>query len=142
MIHAPFTRRALLLASFSGLMLFAAPRLCAVDRVTPGQYELTVTNDGKTATFTRCVTPAEAKLANADAKTARKSAEEAVKGDCTITAYEDTGERVSFTMVCDATVSTMIITYHGDTYESKNTRTVGGVTHTTHIKAKRVGACK
>jgi len=49
--------------------------LLAADRQTPGQYEFTVTADGKTQASTHGVTPDDAKAVNADAKAGREYAE-------------------------------------------------------------------
>jgi Protein of unknown function (DUF3617) len=142
MIPTPIIRRAVLLTSLSGLIAFAAPPLQAADRLTPGQYEYTSTIDGKTQTYTHCITPDDAKAVNFDAKAGRAFAEKAGEGVCTISAYDVTGDKVSYTMACSGSVSTSSGTYHGDSYEGDVTRTVRGITHNTHTKAKRVGACK
>ena len=143
MISTPMLSRVVLLTSLSALMAFAAPPLRAADRIMAGQYEFTMTTEGKTQTSTRCVTPDEAKSVNGDAKAGRDYVEKAAKGACTVKTYDVTGNTVSCTMVCGpSVVRAASATYHGDSYEGDVTTTVGGRAHTSHTKAKRIGACK
>ena len=136
-----FIKRAALLASLAGLIAFAAAPLQAADRVTQGLWENTVTSAGKTRTFTICMTPDMAENANADEKTVRALAEKAGAGVCVIGTYQDSGNKVSFTMTCGKSVTTSITTYRGDSYESVRTRIYDGKTTTTHIKSRRIGTC-
>jgi hypothetical protein len=140
------TKRTLLISSLSGLIATAALPLLAADRQTPGQYEFTVTTDGKTQASTQCVTPDDAKAVNADAKADREYAEKATKDTCSVTTYEVKGDTVSFTMACGDSVRTSSATYHGDTFDGDTTYTftVQGkrMVRVAHIKAKRVGVCK
>ena len=137
------TKRTLLVSLLSGLIAAAAPPLLAADRLIPGQYESTVTTDGKTQTSTQCVTPDEAKAVNADAKAGREYAEKAAKGVCSVTNYEVKGDTVSLTMACGEGGRTSISTYHGDTFDGDNTYFQGKrVVRVSHIKAKRIGVCK
>jgi uncharacterized protein DUF3617 len=143
MSPTPTLSRAILLTSLAALMAFAAPPLRAADRIMTGQYEFTMTTEGKTQTSTRCVTPEEAKSVNGDAKAGRDYIEKAANGACTVRAYDVKGNTVSCTIACGAgVVRTSSATYHGDSFEGDVTTTAGGKTHTAHTKAKRVGACK
>ena len=138
-----FIKRAALLASLSGLIAFAAAPLHAADRVTPGQWETTVTQDGRTYTTTDCLTPEKAKIVNADEKTVRARTEKAGAGFCVLGTYEDSGTKVSYTLTCAKSVTTTRSTYSGDSWEGDRTNTKNGMAPTTtHFKAKRVGACK
>lgn len=140
MIATPIISRVILFASLSGLIASVAPPLRAADRVTVGEYEATVTIDGKTQTFTHCVTSGEAKWVNAGAKAGREYVERALKGACTISAYDVTGDTVSYTMACGPNVTTCRTTYHGDTFEGGSTTTWGtpSAITTSQGKAKRV----
>ena len=138
-----FIKRAALLASLSGLIAFAAAPLQAADRMTPGQWETTTTAAGKTYTDTSCLTPDMAKTANADEKTMRALTDKAGAGVCVLGTYEDSGNKVSYTMKCGKDVTIVSSTYRGDSYESDFTSTKSGMAPTTmHVKGKRVGACK
>jgi hypothetical protein len=137
-----FLKRAVFLTALSGLIIFAAPSLRAADRLPAGQYKLTITAAGTTQTMTLCLTPEDARNANADAKAGREFAKKASKGACTIKAYEVKGNKVTYTMACGNSVTTSTTTYHGDGYEKDTTTTVGKSTRTSHLTAKRVGACK
>jgi Protein of unknown function (DUF3617) len=146
MIPALRIRRAVVFTSLSGLIASAALPLRAAERFTAGQDEIAATTDGKTQTFTHCITPDDAKGINADAKTGRELAEKAGKGLCTIRAYDVKGNTVSSTMACGDSVTTSSATYHSDSFEGDTTTTVtvGGkrLTRTAHTKGKRIGACK
>ena len=136
-----FIKRAALLTSLSGLIAFAAAPLQAADRVTPGLWENTVTSAGKTHTFTVCMTPDMAKIANADEQTVRALTEKAGAGVCVLGTYQVSGNKVSSTMTCDKSVTATSTTFHGDSYESVMTRVYDGKTTTTQIKSRRVGTC-
>ena len=136
-------KRAVLLPALSGLIAFAAAPLQAADRMTPGQWESTVTSDRGTYTTTACKTPDDVKIANADAKTARALTEKSVAGQCVIGTYEDSGNKLSYTMTCGNVVTTISSTFRGDSFESDFTNTEGGSARPAmHVKGKRVGACK
>ena len=136
-----FIKRAALLASLSGLIAFAAAPLQAADRMTPGQWETTATSAGKTYTTTACMTPDMAKIANDDEKTVRAGMDKAGAGLCVLGNYEDSGNKVSYTMTCGKSVTTKSTTFRGDTSEGVRTRIYDGKTTTTQIKSRRVGAC-
>ena len=137
-----FIKRAALLTSLSGLIAFAAAPLQAADRVTPGLWENTVTSAGKTHTFTVCMTPDMAKIANADEQTVRALTEKAGAGVCVLGTYQVSGNKVSYTMACGKSVTaTSTTTYRGDTAESVMTHIDDGKTTTTQIKLRRVGTC-
>ena len=137
-----FIKRAALLASLSGLIAFAAAPLQAADRVMPGQWETTATSAGKTYTTTACMTPDMAKIANDDEKTVRAGMDKAGAGLCVLGNYEDSGNKVSYTMACGKSVTaTSTTTYRGDTAESVMTHIDDGKTTTTQIKLRRVGTC-
>ncbi|HEX7420729.1 MAG TPA: DUF3617 family protein [Thermoanaerobaculia bacterium] len=112
----------------------------------PGQYEFTVTTDGKSHVSTYCVTPDDAKAVNADTKAGREYAEKSAKGACAITDYEAKGDKVSFSMACGEGARSSVATYHGDTFEADTTYTfmVNGKRNVrvSHLTAKRLGACK
>jgi hypothetical protein len=143
MTSNPMVCRRLFVASLFGLMVCTAPAARAADRLTVGQYEYTMTADGKPAqTYSRCLTPDDAKSVNADAKTGRELIEQTAKGACTIKNYDITGNTVAYSMSCDRTVRTIRATYTGDAFESDTTTTIEGQNHLVHIVAKRVGICK
>jgi len=137
------TNHAIHLALLTGSMACAATPLHAADRLTAGRYEFTATTNGNIRTSTQCFTADDAKAVNADAKAGRDYAEKAAKGACTITTYDVTGDTVSYTMACGESVTTTSATYHGDSFESDATTTVGKTTaRATHTTGKRAGICK
>ena len=137
-----FIKRAALLASLSGLIAFAAAPLQAADRMPPGQWETTATSAGKTYTTTGCVTLDISKIANADEQTVRALTDKAGAGVCVLGTYQDSGNKVSYTMTCGKSgTATSTTTYRGDTAESVMTDTYDGKTNTTQIKLRRVGKC-
>ena len=136
-----FIKRAALLASLSGLIAFAAAPLQAADRVKPGLWEITETSAGKTYTTTACMTPDMAKSANADEQTVRALTEKAGAGVCVLGTFQDSGNKVSYTLTCGKSVMTSSTTFRGDTSEGVRTRIYDGKTTTTQIKSRRIGTC-
>ena len=138
-----FIKRAVLLAALSGSIAFAAVPVQAAERMTPGQWESTVTSDRGTYTTTACKTLDDVKIANADEKTMRALTDKAGAGVCVLGTYEDSGNKVSYTMTCGKVVTTITSTFRGDSFESDFTNTEGAsVRPAMHVKGKRVGACK
>jgi uncharacterized protein DUF3617 len=127
--------------SLLALMSIANEPLRAADRLIPGEYQATVTAYGKTQTFTHCVTEAEARWVNADAKTGREYIEKALNGVCSMKAYEVTGDTVSYTMACGPNITRSKTTYHGDSFEGGSTSTFGTPDEiTSRGKSKRTGS--
>jgi len=126
------------------LVAFALPAQAA-DRLTPGEYEVTVTMDGKTRTLTRCVTAADAQDANADAKEGRERLAK-IAQTCSITQYDVEGNTVTIGMTCGDASSTSRTTYAGTSYVAETTDTFqeGGKPSVSkrRAEAKRVGDCK
>jgi hypothetical protein len=117
----------------------------AADRLTVGEYEVTVTMDGKTRTLTRCVTAEDAQDANADAKEGRERLAK-IAQTCSIIQYDVEGNTVTIGMKCGDASSTSRTTYAGTSYITDTTDTFqeGGkpTVSKRHAEAKRVGDCK
>jgi hypothetical protein len=144
-------RTKLLLYLIFGLVGFAAlpPCVAAGDRIVAGQYEITSTVNGKPKIYPLCITAAEAKGINGDAKTGREYAErvssETAQRPCTSKDYRVSGSTVSYIMTCGDEVSTVRETYHGDSFEGDATVKFADNSPppiVEHYTAKRVGACK
>jgi hypothetical protein len=123
-----------LVLSIAMLALSVTPAR-AMDRVQPGQWEITI-GEGPPSTATRsCVTAAHATVANADDKMFRehlvKAAEEA---GCTVKDVKVSGNQVTIDSVCAGEQNVNTTTYHGDWYEQVNSNGM-------KIRAKRIGAC-
>ena len=142
-----FTTRVVVLSLLGAAIAFCAPPSRAADLLNPGEYQWTTkTNAEEARTFSSCVTPEMAKMANGDSRSGREAAERAGKARCTIQAYEIAGNKVSSRMTCGDRELTSTVTYHGDTSEGDLTvtMTAGGTAHVDHVhtSAKRLGACK
>jgi hypothetical protein len=87
-------KRSLALAGLIALGFTVGPSLRAQDRMRPGQWETTVTSDGKSTSITSCITAAESAIANQSAKELRVSMEKSVatsgKGSCKVTVKDFT----------------------------------------------------
>jgi len=127
---------------FSSALILAGvlPAQAAV-RMAGGQWEATMTTDGSTRTVKYCVSAAEADSLNGDSKTGRDFAEKKANGRCAIKSFDMKGDKVSSSMLCGARSIEGTTTYHGDTSEGDLTTTSEGKAVTTHIKARRLGAC-
>ncbi len=108
-----------------------------------GKWELTLTGDGGSRTFSQCMTPDQANEANGDTKTAREFAEKKAKGRCTIKSYDIQGDTVKYSLACgDRTIDSTTTYRGGNTSEGVlKTTTADGKVDTKAVKAHRVGAC-
>ena len=133
--------RTALFASLSACLVASTP-LLAAERLQPGQWEFTLTNDGASHTSAHCVTPTEAGQVNGDVATARAAAEKKAAGHCTVKSYAIQGDAVSYSLACGNRTIDSVTTFHGETSEGTLTTTVEGAKPAvTHVKARRVGAC-
>jgi hypothetical protein len=132
-----------LLAGFA-LSLAATPALRAADRANPGQWEFVSTVDGKATTRTYCITPAQVQGINGDAAVDRAFLEKgAAKRHCTIQGFQLEANTLSYTQVCSGYTFADRTTYHGDSSEGELTTTMKGKPAVvTHMKGRRLGACK
>lgn len=133
--------------TFAGLILVmlitAVPAWCL--DMNPGKYEITAQVDMPgmpqampPQTMTQCL-DSQNPVPNANPD----------NRNCTVTDRQTTGNTITYTMTCHqqgmTIKSTGRMTYNGDTFEG-DTKTVmgpqaGGMTLTTTIKGKRIGAC-
>ena len=139
--------RALRFRLFVALFLTSLPFSTALHAassisITPGQYQLTMTKDGKPFhTMTQCFTPENANLG--DAKTARALIEKTFKEQgCTVKTYNMTGNKVSYSLLCGETVMTASSTYQQEGFEGDMTSKGRQSSYSVHTSAKRIGACK
>lgn len=109
--------------------------------ITPGQYQLTMTKDGKPFhTMTQCFTPENANFG--DAKTGRALIEKTFKEQgCTVKTYTVTGNKVSYSLVCGETVMTASSTYQQQGFEGDMTSKGRQSSYSVHTSAKWIGAC-
>jgi hypothetical protein len=132
----------------SGLIavtLVYSGRLNAADRMTPGQWELTVTTKGDSQIYKFCADADTLSIANGDARTGRdalsKFHTKTVKIGCKVAAFNVEGSTVSYTLNCPDRTIRDTETYHGDRYEGVlNTKTASEEIVSTY-KARRLGAC-
>lgn len=126
------------------LAFLASPGAHASDRIASGKWESTMTTDGATKTISYCINPAEAASINGDSKTARDFAEEKAKkagSNCVIKSYEIKGDTGSYSLTCGPRTIIDKTVYHGETSEGHKTVTNEGITVTTQLKSRRIGAC-
>jgi hypothetical protein len=108
----------------------------AADRVHAGQWDGTTTFDGTTRPASTCIAQDDADAMNGDAASIRAYLEKVIPPTmCTLKDIKVDGDQVTYTSVCGGMANTIATNYHGDRFESTNTR--GAKT-----EAKRVGACK
>jgi hypothetical protein len=124
-------------------MLAVAPPVQASDRMTPGQWEFSLTSEGATHTSSHCVTKNEADAVNGSAKSAREHSDlNAIRGHCTVESFDVQADTVSSSLVCGPRQIASVATYHGDTFEGALTTTYEGKSVKTEVKARRLGVCK
>ncbi len=108
----------------------------AADRVHAGQWAGTTTFDGTARPSSTCIAQGDADAMNGDAASIRAYLEKVIPPTiCTLKDIKVDGDQVTYTSVCGGVANTVATTYHGDRFESTNTR--GAKT-----EAKRVGTCK
>jgi hypothetical protein len=126
------------------LTLAAAPSLQAADRTNVGQWEFISTVNGEAKTRSYCITPAQVKGINGDAKTDQAFLEKsALVRHCTIKDFTLEGNTLSYTQVCAGYTFSDRTTYNGDSSEGVLTTTMNGQEPVvTQMKGRRLGACK
>jgi hypothetical protein len=133
------------LLSLIALSLTAAPALQAAERANVGQWEFksTVTGEAET-TRTYCITPSEVKGINGDAQVDHDVLDKgAMARHCTIKDFKLEGNTLSYTKVCAGYTFSDRTTYSGDSSEGVLTTKMDGKDAViTHMKGRRLGACK
>ena len=124
-------------------LLVAPGALWAGARVVNGQWEYTMTADGKAEpnTITVCMSAEEAAAFNGDSKTGRAYFEKKQPKTCTIKSFDLQGNTMSYHLECGARSIENKVTFHGDTSEGVTITKAPDGTHTMHTKARRLGAC-
>ena len=110
--------------------------------ITPGQYQLTMTKDGKPFnTMTQCFTPENSNFG--DAKAGRALIEKTFKEQgCTLKTYDVTGNKVSYSLSCGATMMSISATYQQQGFEGDTTTKGPQTSFSVHTSAKRIGPCE
>jgi hypothetical protein len=133
------------LLSLIALSLTATPALQAAERANVGQWEFKSTVAGETEkTRTYCITAAQAQGINGDAQADRDFLEKgAAKRHCTIQDFKLDGNTLSYTQVCAGYAFSDRTTYNGDSSDGVlTTKMDGKAAVVTHMKGRRLGACK
>jgi hypothetical protein len=123
------------------LTLLFSTALHAAISITPGEYQVTMTKEGKPFhTLTQCFTPENSTFG--DAKTGRALIEKTFKEQgCDVKTYNVTGNKVSYSLVCGSTVTTISTTYQQQGFEGDMTSKSPSSSYSVHTSAKRIGAC-
>jgi len=83
--------------SLVALMLIAVSSLLAADRMKSGQWEVAVTDNGRTASNTHCDTPEQVKVANGSPPEIRASLEKSATSlHCTLQDFKMKGDAISY----------------------------------------------
>lgn len=123
-------------------ILGSASAIQAADRMRSGQWEVTVIDGSQTRTNTHCDKPEEVRLANGSPEGIRASLEKSAASlHCTLQDFKMKGSNVSYTYACPGRVTKTRTSYHGDTFETVVTTSIGGKDHTRQIKGRRLGEC-
>ncbi|HEY0513706.1 MAG TPA: DUF3617 family protein [Thermoanaerobaculia bacterium] len=132
------------LLSAIALTLTSTPSLQAAERANVGQWEFTSTVDGAAKTRTYCITPTQVKGINGDAQADQAFLEKgAAARHCTIKDFKLEGNTLSYTQVCAGYTFSDRTTYSGDSSEGVlTTKMDGKAAVVTHMKGRRLGACK
>jgi hypothetical protein len=120
----------------AGLSLPAA----AADRMRVGQWVGTTTTAGRTFNSSSCMAQGDVDAMNGDAASVRAYLEKVIPPEiCKLSDIRVNGDQVIYSTACQAAgaavVTTVTTTYHGNSFESVDTRG-------TKSEAKLVGVCK
>ena len=133
---------------FSGLVLialtFTVGVQCAEERMHAGLWEMTTTVENETGSLgTTCYTPAMVMVANMPEQAMREATEKmSAKRGCALKEFKIVGNKLSSVNVCRNSSSAVTSTYSGDTFDTVDTHTEGGVSKVIRMKGRRVGDCK
>jgi hypothetical protein len=132
------------LLSLIALTLTTTATLQAAERTNVGQWEFTSTVNGEAKTRAYCITPAQVKGINGDAQADHDFLEKgAAARHCTIKDFKLEGNTLSYTQVCAGYTFSDRTTYSGDSSEGVLTTKMDGKEAViTHMKGRRLGACK
>jgi Protein of unknown function (DUF3617) len=134
--------KAIALPSLVSLILIGAASLQAADRMKSGQWEVSVTDNGRTATNTHCDKPEQVKMANGSPEEIRASLEKSAAAlHCTLQDFKMESDTISYTYACPGRSTASKTSYHGDSYETEVISKVGAEDHTRQIKGRRLGEC-
>ena len=133
-------RRFLSHTALCGLFI-CSPCVNAAERMASGKWEFAMTTDGNTHVMSQCITAEKASEFNGDSKSAREAAEKAAKGRCAINSYDIAGDTVTYSMTCGTLKIDSVTKFHGDSSDGSLVSTANGLTTTTQVKARRLGAC-
>ncbi len=139
MIRLPARPFGLLLA-----LSFCTGRLHAAERMTPGQWEFTVTTRGESRTSKACLSAEQAAIADGDDVTGRQAAERSVrkaKSSCVVGDFSARGDTVSYTLTCGDRTIRSVATHHGDHSEGILTTKTATEETSTRLVSRRLGAC-
>ena len=117
------------------MLALCAASARAVDRVQAGQWEITIGDGAQGSAMQRCVTAAQANVANGDDRRFQQSLVKAAEeSGCTVRDVKVSGNQVTIDSVCAGEKNMNTTTYHGDWYEQVNSNGM-------KVRAKRIGAC-
>jgi hypothetical protein len=126
-------------------VLFAvgAQSVLAADRMKSGQWEVTISANGRSATNTHCDPPGAVKMTNGSSEEIRSALEKsAVTLQCKLQDFKMDDTNISYSYACaDKTMETKTSYHDGNTFETTRTTKVGGQEQTSVTKGRRVGEC-
>lgn len=133
------------LITLIALMIVAALRLPAEDRMSAGLWELVTTTTGHPPYTSRtCYTATMVELGNRPAATLREETEKSVakRGTCTVKDFKMDGKTISMSQTCGERTVAMKTTYSGSAFDTVSTTTGAGPTRETRITGRLLGPCK
>jgi Protein of unknown function (DUF3617) len=125
-----------------GAALTVAYPLEAQERMKNGQWELTITSEGKSSTNAHCIPPDQVSMGNGSSEKVRATMEKGAAAiHCTLQDLKVDDNTISYTYSCPTTKTKSKTTYHGDSYESEIVSIRDGKEHTRQVKGRRLGDC-
>jgi hypothetical protein len=123
------------LALLLSALAFAAAAAGNFDRLRAGQWEVTVSANGKSAVHSACVAPAVADAINGDLASVRGHAQAKAAPGCTVTDVKVNGAQVIVVSRCAGGETVAKTTYRGDSWDAADSEG-------TRTRARRTGECR
>jgi hypothetical protein len=131
-----------ILSSLATLLAISAPSAQAQERMKSGQWEVTITSEGKSSTNAHCIPPDQVRMGNGSSEQIRTTMEKGAAAiHCNLQDFKVDGDSISYTYACPASTTKSKTTYHGNSYESEIVSIRAGKEQTRQIKGRRLGDC-
>jgi hypothetical protein len=130
------------LSSLATLVAIGVPSASAQERMKSGQWEVTITSEGKSSTNAHCITPDRVSMGNGSSEEIRATMEKGAAAiHCNLQDFKVDRDTISYTYACPASTTKSKTTYHGNRYDSEVVSIRARKEQTRQIEGRRLGDC-